>query len=573
MRLDRRQILQASLLGLGGLAGTLVGLGPERGPRAPSGPFPGAAGAGGPAGAGGSLDGYELLGRAVRLGRRIQLGGDSALAAGEDELAIVTIKVMNHIHTPLCFKLGALNAGGDDVLPYTGPAASDVPLTRKFSSADSMNLLVARGLDKPSDIARFRALRMNKWFAGILNTGMSETNAVPNVLTAADIGAFPTVDEVAVQAAIGVSQTNLSLNHSFENCSLPRSADDTRGGDLGYHCARQKLVTSPLGLVCFNMGVITETTDAIGNVPNRVVGNDLRTVVALGRSVDAYVTVLRQAVGLGLIDEALVSKFDALVKADPTLANELKKNRATLQAALAAMGSASAIENQTHLLPGVVGAANLQAIGSSANQTAKTEFLAQCKFVQRALEVPGKPFRNFTLFLNTMDLDGAPLDVAPINGGVAAANAMSYVEGMRQLAIGLNMLAQVIKRHRNVYVVVVSEGGRAADRGDSKASHILLMGPGGAGRLKDHLYADTAAVNSQSDPFRADPNSGNGGMTGSGQRMPSGGVVANEAGATIAEHMTTGAFLNGLVRHLEQVRAVASTTTLGLGKYVRIQTK
>ncbi len=563
MPLSRRQILQASLLG--GLAGTFGAIAPASNLRSLGAPGPSTF-------AGGALDGFELLRRAVRQGQRIQLGGSVAHAAPEDEMVIVTIKIMNLIHSPLCFKLGALNAGEDDVLPYTGPTAPNVALSAKFSNVNSFNLLTARGVDKPSDIPRFKSLRMNKWFASILNTGMDETNGVPNVLTAADIGPFPGADDVAVQAALGVSQTNLSLNHSFENCSLPRSTDAAKGGDIGYHCARQNLVTSPLGLVCFNMGVIVETTDAIGNVPNRVVGNDLRTVVALGRSVDSYVTVLRQAVGLGLIDEDLVAKFDALVKADPTLANELKKNRATLQAALAAMGSASAIEGRNHEMPGVNGAANLQAIGSAANQTAKSEFLAQCKFVQRALEVPGKPFRNFTLMINVMDLDGLPLDVAPINNGVGAANACSYVEGMRQLAIGLNMLAHVIKRHRNVYVVVVSEGGRSAERGDSKASQILLMGPGGTGRLKDHLYADMAAVNSQADPFRADPNSGNVGMTGTGQRMPSGNVVANEAGATIAEHMTTGAFLTGLVRHLEQVRSVAPTTA-GLGKFVRIQTK
>jgi hypothetical protein len=60
-------------------------------------------------------------------------------------------------------------------------------------------------------------------------------------------------------------------------------------------------------------------------------------------------------------------------------------------------------------------------------------------------------------------------------------------------------------------------------------------------------------------------------MQGVGQRTPSGAVVASEAGSTIDDHITTGALLNGLVRHLESKRGIA-TTTGGLGKYVRVQT-
>ena len=78
-------------------------------------------------------------------------------------------------------------------------------------------------------------------------------------------------------------------------------------------------------------------------------------------------------------------------------------------------------------------------------------------------------------------------------------------------------------------------------------------------------------MGSTTDPFVVEPNAGNAQLAGSGQRKPNGGVVANEAGTTIDDHMTTGAFLNGVVRLLEARKGVGATTT-GLGKYVRIQT-
>lgn len=556
MSLSRRQILQASLLG--GALGTFGRLAPPEKAAALR-----AAAPRGPA----TLDSYALMRDAVRYGRRLSFGPSLAHAdTSADEAAIITIKVMNHIHTPLCFKLG----NG----PYTG-GVEMVPMADRFSNPATLALLNAKGLQQLSDLPRFGALRMNKWWADILSTGRVEADgggsAVPTGLTAADIGAFPA--DVAIQAALGVSQTDLSLNHSFKNCVLPASTDPNKGGDLGYHCAKQELITSPLGLVCFNMGVVCETTDAIGDVPNRVVTNDQVTVAALGRGVDAYIRILGQAVGLGLVDEALVAEFDKFVKSDSKIAEELQKNRGALRDALAAMGPVATLENVRHEMPNVAGAANFQLIGAAANQTAKAEFLAQCKFVKQALEIPGKPFRNFNLFLHMVDLDGAALDTTSAQGGsvTQAANPYCYVEGMRQLAVGLNMLAKVISQHKNVYVVVVSEGGRAATRGDDKASHAIVMGPGGPGNLKDFLYASQASVTSTTDPFVADPNQGNGEEDGSGQRFPDGNVVLSEANMPVEEMMTVGALLNGVVRHLETKKGVESTTG-GLGKYVKIQT-
>jgi hypothetical protein len=267
------------------------------------------------------------------------------------------------------------------------------------------------------------------------------------------------------------------------------------------------------------------------------------------------------------------------VKGDTSIADQLKQNRAALKAALTSMGTASALVATPHVLLGADAAtplktANFQLIGTTNDSIAHAEFLAQCKFVQQSLEIQGKPFRNFNLFLQIVDLNGAPIDSSATSPGSIPVGPQpySYVEGMRQLAIGLNMLAQVIKKHQNVYVVVVAEGGRSPTLIDDKVSHCFVMGPGGPGNLKDFLYANSAAIDSTSDVYLVNPNEGNGDMTGGGQRIPDGDVVASEAGTTIKEHMTTGAILNGVLRHIETKRGVQGTTALGLGKFVRIQT-
>src|SRR4051794_33900598 len=103
MRLNRRQILQASLFG--GLVGTFGGLAPAEGPVATA-----ARAAGKAAGRAGTLDSYAMLRNAVRFGQRIQLGSTArADVTPNEDAVIVTIKIMNLIHTPLCFKLGGMS--------------------------------------------------------------------------------------------------------------------------------------------------------------------------------------------------------------------------------------------------------------------------------------------------------------------------------------------------------------------------------------------------------------------------------------------------------------------------------
>jgi hypothetical protein len=196
--------------------------------------------------------------------------------------------------------------------------------------------------------------------------------------------------------------------------------------------------------------------------------------------------------------------------------------------------------------------------------------------------------RNFSLLLNVHDMDGPGVDAT--SAGQDDTEALSNIEGMRQVALGMNLLAQAIKKHGNVYVVVVSEGGRGSNGGDNKASHALIMGPGGQGNLRDHLYANAPAIAPfmhpnlgliSNDPFCADPNEGGAtaidspGLTtlGAGLRPYSGGDLRSDGGLALSATIPNVAcVLNGLVKHLEENQG-RSTTLSGLGPYVRLAKK
>jgi hypothetical protein len=248
------------------------------------------------------------------------------------------------------------------------------------------------------------------------------------------------------------------------------------------------------------MGKAVETTDGPGRIGNRVLGSDLLEVRANGETVAAYVDLIRRSIGTGFISEALVDKFDKLVAPDDSIRAALQKNRPNLEAAMQSLQAAGSIESKVHDMLALKGGHQQAYIppGATSMQIldAKFEFLAQCMFVSRALELPGRPLRNFSLLLNIHDMDGRKLDQT--STGESNTEALTNIEGMRQLALGLNVLSQVIKKHRNVYVVCVAEGGRGSAGGDNKVSHALIMGPGGKGNLRDHLYANKAAI--------ADPN-------------------------------------------------------------------
>ncbi len=558
MRLSRRQLLQAALFG--GAAGTLIGF-----ERTPSGLFVPT----GQAGKFGSMDANRILRHAISTKTKIRFGIAPAFAGPvEEETTVVTIKVMNHINTPLVFRLGQMGAGDDT----TGP--SQLSNGRLGTSAA---FLTSKGIEKlpPNDgtFGRYRNLRFNNWFARMLHSGKFEGAAagseeLPAGITdageAPDIAPFPPASEVAIQAFFGVLQSAAGSNHAYNNCGITGSADPTKGGDLSFHLSSQKVISSPLGIVGFNMGRNTEAED-VGFGPNKVLRADLKTPVAEGLSVKEHATTVSQAVGLGLLDENLVAEFDKLAPSPIDFTAEIKKNRELLKTALVRMNASASMETTTNAVTGLTTSERgaLTARNDQSDQDATLDFLGQCKFTAAALDIPGKPFRNFNLFLHLVDIDGAPFDVgSAINAGV---DGVSYVEGMRQLAVGLNVLAQAIKKHKNVYVVVVSEGGRSFAGADQKTSFSLLLGPGGPGNLNDFLYCDTTAVNGTG-AFVQDPND-------QGQALAiTNGDLYSEAGVKSGPGvLTNNSILLGLVRHIEGKRGIPTTIT-GLGSYLKLMT-
>jgi hypothetical protein len=509
-----------------------------------------------------SIDTFEILKRMpwmIKAGIYVpEEPSAMAMTAAEDSV-VITIKVLNHIHTPLCFKLD-----------YTGSNGANRTMTQKISSGTVATHMVNAGVELDSDIPRWEKLKLNKWFADILNTGMAENGARSTVINEGEIGPFPDEEDVAIQAFLGVNQTSAALNHSFENTTLPASTRDGQGGDINYHLAMNNIIRSPLGVTALTMTEV-ETTDSIGRVGNRVVSNNLKDIAADGQAVEKYVSLLGQTIGIGFIDEGLMDKFDNYVGIESELRVQMALSRPEIKKKIADLRLTAEAETAVHDLGAITDGNNLQAFSGSDVSTSKQGFIAQCLFASRVLEIPGKPLRNFSLLLNIKDIDGAGLDTTSVEAG---SQPLSYIEGMRQLAIGMNLLSHTIKKHKNVYVVVISEGGRSSNLADNKVSHAFVMGPGGKGGLADHLYANNAAMGDSTNAFNADPNAGSANNTGIGLAPYDGGELKDESGSKQeTEFADAASVLNGVVKHIEKAVGSEEKSTAGLGNYVALKTK
>ena len=546
-----------------------------------------------------TFDSSLILQAALQAGNPMLTEAALADAAAANDTVLVTIKVMNLMHTPLCIKLGKRTPTEADAFAvdnYTGRAslslgnvgqdgkplgATDLSITldKRFEDPNVFALLNARGVDQLSNNVRWAALRLNRWFAGILQTGTHEAGAPSALASEGAPVEFPTPDEVAFQTILHVSQNDTLRNHSYVNLAMQGGSDPTGpGGDLAFHVQRAGIVKSPLGLTCFRMGNKTKTTDNPSQVFNHILAGNLSTKAAEGQSVATYVSLLQQSVGLGFVDNNLMGKFDSLANTDVALRSVINDNRQALKSSIESVRSASEVETRLNVmtLGANQSAANIQAFGGSA-QASKCEFLGQCLFVKKALDIPNKPFRNFTLSLNMRDMDGDKLDITRTGSGEETHN-LSNVEGMRQLALGLNMLAQSIKRHRNVYVIVITEGGRGINGGDNKMSHAFLMGPGGGGNLKDYLYSNDD-INDSTNPVVREPNEGSVGAVnspglttnGAGFRQLPATDVRNALGSPTSAIMTTSGVLSGVCKYLEDKAGLPTTLPASFGNYLYIQ--
>ena len=432
-------------------------------------------------------DAYEMMGLTWRTG----LGVSQAMAEGQEGWALVQIKVCNHLFTPLVFKAGLLNPDN------TVTTAADVPLGSKRMGGASA-FLIANGQDNISDNPRLRALRFNKWFADILQNGTNDGSANSTETNRLGLGAEDvapiSADKVAIQTFLGLKQVSMN-NHALKGCKLRINQPD-----LTLFAQNSGIITSPLGITCFMMG--GEYDAAEGSVrSNAVLGKADESIVVSSRSVQAYVSQVSQFVGKSYADRApleqnVIYKMDQLVQKDPKLRRDLVASIAQFQAGLSNLQAAATLEQRRQPLK--LETANTQ----NQNKTqvgASSEFLGQCKYVGSSLDLPGMPVRNFSLFLNATDLDGNDADKATDGGGGnPKVQAFSNIEAMRQLAMGLNVLAKAIAGGKKMVVVVHSEGGRAVDMTDSKTSFSIVLGPKGPGLLDDQLYANTKIINESS---------------------------------------------------------------------------
>lgn len=434
-------------------------------------------------------DAFVNMRDALRGGQSI-LGVHKAMAAAEDDWTLVQIKVCNHVHTPLVFKLGELAAGVVTV-------SSGVPLpTDQMGVAKTT--LTSAGVNLISDRPRYQSLRFNKWFADMLHEGTADGRApvTGNLvgLDSADVGPLD-ADKVAIQTFLGLKQIEAN-NHALKGCKVRSTLPD-----ITLFAQEKGLITSPLGISCFMMGGNYDKAEGATPI-NAVLGaGGGESVVVTSRSVSAYVAQIQQYVGKSYADRAsieqnVIYRMDQLVEEDPVLRRDLVRSISQFKEGLVSLTGCADLESLRQSY--VAAMANAQSEGganSLVQRGASSEFLAQCRYVANSVDLPGMPVRNFSLFLNVSDLDGNKLDVAFGGGGGGGVRAYSYVEGMRQLAMGLNVLGKKIAAGKKIMVVVHSEGGRAANMGDAVNSFAIVIGPRGAGMLDDALYATMAEIN------------------------------------------------------------------------------
>lgn len=440
------------------------------------------------------FDSYAMMGNALSGGPAM-LGVHKAMAAAEDGWALVQIKVCNHVYTPLVFKMGKFAAGNVT-------SAADVQLASARMTTGKA-ALIAKGVDSISDIPRYQELRLNKWFADMMHNGTADglapTTANLLGLDTADVAPF-SGDKVALQAFLGLSQ-NETNNHALKACKLRPGLPD-----VTLFAQEKGLIESPLGISCFMMGNNYDKAEGAINI-NSVLGDSTtETAVVSSRTVAAYVAQIQQYVGKSYADRAsieqnVIYRMDKLVDSDPVLRRDLINSITQFRQGLDSLRSCSDLETSFQTMN--TATANVQSRGN-AQTGASSEFLGQCKYVASSLELPGVPVRNFSLFLNISDLDGRDLDVGFNGGGGGDVRAFSYVEGMRQLAMGMNILGKKIAEGKKMIVVISSEGGRGSQMNDSKASFAMVMGPKGAGMLSDKLFANMASVDSETNAIIKD---------------------------------------------------------------------
>jgi hypothetical protein len=506
------------------------------------------------------------------------LGGSSfagvhqAMANGtKNDWTLVQIKVCNHIYTPLMFALGKLDN-------TTGRVSYAAGIKTPSSNMSATSAQIRNDVESISNIPRFAKLRLNKWFASILLHG-SENGVDLSTISSSfekerllkglkhdDVKRLG--DDVAVQGFVGLAQIGTN-NHSLKGCKLRVNMED-----LTLFAHKHKLIESPLGLTAFMMGNAYDKAEGALE-RNAILGDGVgEKLVVDSRTVGEYAAQIKQFVGQTYsdrdsVEQNLTYRFDRLVVKDPQTRREMIASLQQFRASADSLRDAADLELKVNSY--VPDQANGQS-GNGNNKNSVSEFLAQCKFVAKALDmgITGQPLRNFSLFLNVVDLDGRALTETINQTEISSQiRALTYVEGMRQLAMGLNVLGKKISEGKKVIVVVTSEGGRSSALADSNLSSGLVMGPSGPGMLADALYADMTAIQSENSSIVTDP----------GNRSAGGNWTQTDAfkdvnGLDMPKDIapTTGDVQMGVVDFLENQTGISVRKSLGVdGSYVKLK--
>lgn len=432
----------------------------------------------------------------------------------ENDWTIITVRVFDQVHPPLVFALGELDENKTQVKTI---AVSDDQHPALYKMKTSTRTYLANnGIKNLCQNERFRNLRLNEWFGSRLYygtvDGKPKMGGIPST-NAFDysnhVGSFP--DNVALQAGVCLNITSDIPVHQLKHAKLGPELPDLN------HFAGLNLVKSPLGITCFMMG---GQYDANGGPNNNQIFKDFSSSEATdvpGRSLTSIVRNMSQSLQTGFGDDRtedqnLTLLFDELMVANPKMRRSLFASQAAVKDALLSMKVLSLLETsvlrslvteeanlQAELNFGGLVAANAAAEDSKGVYTegpARQEFLSHCAYVAEALKIQGRPYRNFSLFLNLNDLDGQDMDESKNKNFRFEARSLNYIEGMRQLAMGMNILANGIAGKRAL-VVVISDGARggAMSDGEKGNSFAFVMGPKETGLLDDALHGPESMIN------------------------------------------------------------------------------
>ena len=499
-----------------------------------------------------SHDSFKLLADAMRGGTSLLRMQQAFAQSSSDQWSVVTVKIANHVHTPLVFKLGAENE--------PNPAK---PIDKIMAKHPSYG-----GLDTLSADPALRKMKVNSWFGNIL-TNTAGTDAANRGVGTAMQDLFAPLNfgtgNVALQCALHLQQSVAGNNHSMRGFKIRENLPD-----LAKFVVDKNIITSPLGVTCFMMGDRYDKAEG-ANFTNIVCDAQGERPFLNGKSVNAYYQNMNQSKSSYVTDPKLplTKTFDKLVKADGgKLRDNMIQYQEQLNLQLDLLRAAASLEAARANLVALEGQGAMQSIGNgAAGAAASSEFLSQCAFTLRALKMSDKPLRNFSLFLNISDLDGQNLDAAFDGGAGAGVKALTYVEGMRQLAMGLNMFGKAINEGAKVLVLVISEGGRSESLGDDKISFGMVMGP--KNPLQNALYCNTKAIESAGSAVAKDPGSSANGSVP--WNMPG---LVNSAAAPIDMKLgiqpTQGDLQLGVAQYLAE-RLGVTLDLRGLGNYVDLK--